>query len=232
MLYPYSLTALLICVWLTSSFPEIQSTAPPVSSPVRSLHLRKLGKRILVLPERVTQMSQYLRHLDQHQRLADLDVVICRLYEDSVLGNLSMERYKKMSADYESEQERLKLEFFVAEEWVGKQEEMHDGLDAFIALTQKYVDVAELTPTIVNEYSTKIVVHALDKSSGKRKQKVKIYLNRWCCPKLLTQSPITPAACGCRSFPCGGRTPPGWAMTMPRTGGRSSRPTLWRWQRS
>ena len=51
------------------------------------------------------------------------------------------------------------------------------SLDAFIALTQKYVDVEELTQTIVNEYIKKIIVYAPDKSSGKRKQKVKIFFN-------------------------------------------------------
>ena len=76
-----------------------------------------------------------------------------------------------------AEQERLKLEIEVIEEWVEQREEMNDGLDAFIALTQKYVDVEELTQTIVNEYIKKIVVYAPDKSSGKRKQKVKIFFN-------------------------------------------------------
>lgn len=84
-----------------------------------------------------------------------------------------------MSADYEAEQERLKLEIEVIEEWVEQREEMNDGLDAFIALTQKYVDVEELTQTIVNEYIKKIVVYAPDKSSGKRKQKVKIFSTLW-----------------------------------------------------
>ena len=111
------------------------------------------------------------------KRLSDLDVIISRLYEDYVLGNLSQDRYKKMSADYEAEQERLKLEIEVIEEWVEQWEEMNDGLDAFIVLTQKYVDVEELTQTIVNEYIKKIVVYAPDKSSGKRTQKVKIYFN-------------------------------------------------------
>ncbi len=50
------------------------------------------------------------------KRLADLDVIISRLYEDYVLGNLSQDRYRKMSADYEAEQERLKLEIEVIEE--------------------------------------------------------------------------------------------------------------------
>ena len=111
------------------------------------------------------------------KRLADLDIIISRLYEDFVLGNLGQERYKKMSADYEAEQERLKLEIEVTEEWVEQQNEMNDGLDAFIALTKKYVDVTELTPTIVNEYIKKIEVFAPDKSSGKRRQKIKIYFN-------------------------------------------------------
>ena len=91
--------------------------------------------------------------------------------------DLLADEYKKMSADYEEEQERLRLEIDVIEEWVEQREEMDEGLNAFIALTQKYVDVEELTQTIVNEYIKKIVVFAPDKSSGKRQQKVKIYFN-------------------------------------------------------
>ena len=111
------------------------------------------------------------------KRLADLDVLLSRLYEDFVLGDLNKERYKKMTADYEAEQERLKLEIEVTEEWLETQETMGADVDAFVALTQKYVDVPELTPTIVNEYIKKIEVFPPDKSSGKRVQKVKIYFN-------------------------------------------------------
>ena len=50
-------------------------------------------------------------------------------------------------------------------------------MDAFIALTEKYVDVTELTQTIVNEYIKKILVYAPDKSSGKRQQRIKIFFN-------------------------------------------------------
>lgn len=111
------------------------------------------------------------------KRLTDLDVLLSRLYEDFVLGDLSKERYKKMTADYEAEQERLRLEIEVTEEWLETQETMNADVDAFIALTQKYLEVPELTPTIVNEYIKKIEVFAPDKSNGKRTQKVKIYFN-------------------------------------------------------
>ena len=111
------------------------------------------------------------------KRLADLDTIISRLYEDHVLGNLSLERYKKLSADYEAEQERLKLEIEVIGELVEQREEEGDNLDRFTELCRRYVDVPELMQTIVNEYIKKIVVYAPDKSSGKRQQKIVIYFN-------------------------------------------------------
>ena len=111
------------------------------------------------------------------KRLATLDVVMSRLYEDYALGEISKEKYRKMTADYEAEQERLKLEIETAEEWVEQRQAMGDDLDAFIALTKKYVDVTELTQTIVNEYIKKIIIQAPDKSGGKRRQKVEIIFN-------------------------------------------------------
>jgi len=54
---------------------------------------------------------------------------------------------------------------------------MDDNLDRFLSLCRKYVDVPELTPTIVNEYIKKIIVYAQDKSSGKRQQKIRIIFN-------------------------------------------------------
>ena len=111
------------------------------------------------------------------KRLATLDVAMSRLYEDYALGEISKEKYKKMTSDYEAEQERLKLEIETTEEWVEQRQAMGDDLDAFIALTKKYVDVTELTQTIVNEYIKKIIIHAPDKSGGKRRQTVEIIFN-------------------------------------------------------
>ena len=125
------------------------------------------------------------------KRLADVDVLLSRLYEDFVLGDLSKERYKKMTADYESEQERLKLEIEVTEEWLETQETMSADVDAFVALTQKYVDVQELTPTIVNEYIKKIelcvcavLFHLRGKAAGTA-QPFRVKLVRCSAPELV-----------------------------------------------
>ena len=49
--------------------------------------------------------------------------------------------------------------------------------DSFAAIIRKYVGITELTPTIVNEFIKKIVVHAPEKIDGKRFQKVDIIFN-------------------------------------------------------
>lgn len=118
------------------------------------------------------------KHLAQLQkRLADIDKLLKRIYEDHVLGTLSLERYQKMAGDYEEEQDQLEIEIEVYEGIVASQQEANDNYDAFAALVEKYVDIPELTPTIVNEFIKKIIVHAPDKSSGKRTQKVEIIFN-------------------------------------------------------
>ena len=81
-----------------------------------------------------------------------------------------------------------------------QREEMNDDLDAFIALTEKHVDVTELTPTIVNKYIKKILVYAPDKSSGKRQQRIKIFFNfvdEIDIP-VLSEEMITETTCGRR----------------------------------
>ncbi len=111
------------------------------------------------------------------KRLADIDKLITRIYEDMVLGDLSQERYQKMLEGYEAEQAALNNEVIDLEDWVATREEMEDNVDQFLALLEKYVDIPELTPTIVNEFVKQIIVYAPDKSSGKRTQKVKIVFN-------------------------------------------------------
>ena len=80
-----------------------------VPSSTQSVHCPKSEEW---LHYRRTDQEQDVRE-DQkrmEQALATLDVVMSRLYEDYVLGEISKEKYKKMTADYEAEQERLKLE--------------------------------------------------------------------------------------------------------------------------
>ena len=111
------------------------------------------------------------------KRLADIDTLQSCIYEDSVLGNLSRDRWQKMSRDYDAEQERLQLELEVLAESMEQQQDDVDAVAQFKRLATKYLDVPELTPTIVNEYIQKIIVHAPEKDKGIRTQRIQIIFN-------------------------------------------------------
>ena len=111
------------------------------------------------------------------KRIGELDRLIAQCYEDTVLGNLSRERYEKMAHGYEEEQERLISEVDILEKRVENEEEINNNMDSFLEVVHRYIDVPELTPTIVNEYIEKIIFFAPDKSSGHRQQKIQIIWN-------------------------------------------------------
>lgn len=118
------------------------------------------------------------KELEQaRKRIAELDRIFKRIYEDDINGTISHERFLKLSAEYEAEQKEL-TEFVKAEQAAVDTYEQHrTDFDSFAAVIRKYVGIRELTPTIVNEFIKKIIVHAPDKSSGHHRQKIEIVWN-------------------------------------------------------
>ena len=47
----------------------------------------------------------------------------------------------------------------------------------FLAVVRKYTDLTELPPEILREFVDRIIVHAPDKSSGRRLQEIEIIYN-------------------------------------------------------
>lgn len=111
------------------------------------------------------------------KRIAELDRIFKRIYEDDISGAISHERFLKLSAEYEAEQKELTEKVRVGWEMVSTYEQDKADFDSFAAVIRKYVGITELTPTIVNEFVKKIIVHALDKSSGHWRQKIQIIWN-------------------------------------------------------
>lgn len=82
-----------------------------------------------------------------------------------------------MSQGYEAEQAELNNTIIGLEDWIETREDRNDSLNQFLALVKKYVEIPELTTTIVNELIRKIIVYAPDKLNGKRIQRIKIIFN-------------------------------------------------------
>ena len=111
------------------------------------------------------------------KRIGELDRIFKRIYEDDISGTISHERFLKLSADYEAEQKELTEQVKAWREAVETFEQDQADFASFAAIVRKYVGIRELTPTIVNEFVKKIIVHAPDKSSGHRRQKIELVWN-------------------------------------------------------
>ena len=114
------------------------------------------------------------------KRIAELSAIFKRLYEDSVTGRISDERFTELSADYEAEQKELKERAARLREELSKAQEATANAEEFMNVVRRHTTIEELTPTLLREFVEKIVVHesvALDgKRRGKlRRQEIEIY---------------------------------------------------------
>lgn len=111
------------------------------------------------------------------RRIDELDQLFKHIYEDNVNGKLSDSRFKMLADDYEREQEKLRKKAAKLREDVGRQEEQSENIDRFINKIQKYSDLYELTPSVLNELVRAVYVHAPDRTSGHRIQKIEVAYN-------------------------------------------------------
>jgi site-specific DNA recombinase len=112
------------------------------------------------------------------QRLAELETLLCKIYEDNALGKLSDSRYQTLGSQYDSEQSKLTAEVSALEKSIHGYEKHEKDADRFISLIDKYESFDNLTIAMLNEFIEKILVHERDrKGSRETTQEVEIYFN-------------------------------------------------------
>ena len=122
--------------------------------------------------------KQRIRLATAKQRVSELEVLLCKIYEDNILGKLSDSRYATLDAQYEKEQSELTAEISALEKAVKSYEKHEKDADRFIALIDKYENFDKLTIAMLNEFIEKILVHERDrKGSIQTTQEVEIYFN-------------------------------------------------------
>ena len=109
------------------------------------------------------------------QRDEDLDTLFKRIYEDMVAARLTEERFDKLGMEYEAEQREIKQAIVELQELIDSGQQEQRDLQQFLKSARKYTDPDELTAEMLNDLVDRIIVHAPDKSSGKRRQKIEIY---------------------------------------------------------
>ena len=118
------------------------------------------------------------RELEQSQsRIAKLDDIIQRLYEDNISGKVSDERFAKMTANYEAEQHTLESRVAELKAAMNAENESSINVDHFLWLVRKYTNIQELTAEMIREFVERIYVYKAERVDGRRVQRIKIVWN-------------------------------------------------------
>ena len=111
------------------------------------------------------------------KRIGELDTLFQRIYEDSVSGRLTEERFAILSASYEDEQKRLKADTERLRREIEKQETDTANIAAFVEKAKRYTEIKELTPEIVHEFISRIVISEKRIVDGKTVHPIDIHYN-------------------------------------------------------
>ena len=108
--------------------------------------------------------------------LFSITAIFKLLYEDSVTGRISDERFTELSADYEAEQRELKEKAAAIQAELSKAQEATVNAEKFMNVVRRHTSFEELTPTLLREFVEKIVVHECSYDENKtRRQDIEIY---------------------------------------------------------
>ncbi len=128
----------------------------------------------------VTQQSTELKKAkkslaNSEKRIAELDRLFARLYEDNVAGKISDERFEQLSSGYDTEQAQLKTLVAELKSFIETTEQKSADTSQFINAVKQYEQITELTPEIMHELIEKIVVHAPTNQADTVSKKLKSF---------------------------------------------------------
>ena len=121
------------------------------------------------------KIEQYRQELETaEKRIAEIDNVIMKLFEQSALGKITEERFEKMSTAYENEQKELTQKRNDLKAKIKEEEKKTQSTNQFLETIRKYESVTELNRSMLVELIDSIYVYQAEETGRERKQKVEI----------------------------------------------------------
>jgi hypothetical protein len=116
-------------------------------------------------------------HTRIQRRMAELDIIIPRTYEDNVLGRLSDERFTQMHARFEAEQATLQARAEELATILDAEVKQEEDTERFLKLVREYSAPEALTAEIARAFIDKIIVHAAEGRGKDKTRKIEICYN-------------------------------------------------------
>jgi len=105
------------------------------------------------------EIDRLQRELDgMRRRDTELTALFKRLYEDNVLGRITNEQFRMLSADYNDEQNSLKERIPQVVELISKLQESISNVSRFVEKAKRYTEIPELTGELLHLFIGRIEV--------------------------------------------------------------------------
>ena len=113
-------------------------------------------KNSVELRREITRLQKDLDRMKK--RSTELSAIFKRLYEDNVLGRVSDELFRTLSADYTAEQKVLEETIPEQETQLEKLKASAANVEAFIEKAKRYTSIEELTPELLRLFIQRIEI--------------------------------------------------------------------------
>ena len=110
-----------------------------------------------------------------NKRLAELDKLFAKLYEEHVSGKITDRNYNNLSAVYEKEQMELENKIDELNSIIKENNLNNSNAEKFVETIKNYADITELNAAMLNTLIDKIVVHEAEIIDGEKVQKLDVY---------------------------------------------------------
>lgn len=121
-------------------------------------------------------IKQAERELKKSQkRLAELDRLFAKLYEEHVNDDIDERNYKNLSANYTAEQRQLEAKISELNGIINASRENDENAETFVETIKDYAEIDELTQAMLHRLIDRIEVHEPEDVDGEYIQKLDVY---------------------------------------------------------
>ena len=106
------------------------------------------------------------------RRIAELDKIIKRIYEDHIAGKFDDARFAKLLEDYETEQALLTADTDALQDEISELKQHSANVQSFMKVVERYGEIEELTEETARAFVEKIVVHEAVFATGTKRKKL------------------------------------------------------------
>lgn len=157
---------------LLQSLKELIRYASEYESEFVEMVLQKTQKA------RNAELREKKRDYDQSKaRIAELDQIMQRLYEDNISGKISDERFIKLTETYENEQRQLQIKLTTLEKYLADAQGKTVNLKTFLQYVQKYTNLEQLDAEVIRTFVEKVIVYEREPGKKRRGVRLKIIYN-------------------------------------------------------